>query len=371
MKLWHSFKKELLLSAKSFYFYIELAMAVILLLLVLFVIPADFGLKKSEYIYLNLPEPAQSLFLEEIIEGDSDGEAEVIEMKIDDEVFEVLLYENEEDKENFYLVDDEETVIKIAEEEKEFGAAIELDDEGQMAFRYYIQGYESQKYKNLLQIFHVKDMEVLEENFNKQELRPLSADRQVLSEQENALPPLLVFNGSLMGLFLIAAYIFLDKKEGIIKAYAVTASPVWVYLMSKVGVIMAVTLVSTLILVVPIMGLGINYPLLLLFLFSTGFFASSLGLLLASYYKDIIQAFAAIYIIIIALIIPNMAYFIPSWEPTWIKFLPSYPMLEGFKEIIKTNGDLNYVFITSGIFFLIGLVLFLYANKRYKKTLSL
>lgn len=71
------------------------------------------------------------------------------------------------------------------------------------------------------------------------------------------------------------------------------------------------------------------------------------------------------------MIIPNLAYFIPSWEPAWIKFLPSYPMLESFKEIIKSNGDVNYVLITSGGFFLIGLILFLYANKRYKKTLSL
>ena len=36
-----------------------------------------------------------------------------------------------------------------------------------------------------------------------------------------------------MGFFIIAAYIFLDKKEGVIKAYAVTPSPVWKYLLSK------------------------------------------------------------------------------------------------------------------------------------------
>jgi hypothetical protein len=276
MKLWHSFKKELLLSAKSFYFYIELTMAVILLLLILFVIPIDFGSNKSEYLYVNLPEPANGMFMEEIAKGDADGESEIVEMKMGDEVFDVLLYKNEEDKKDIFLVDSEETLKKIAQEEKEFGAVIYLDEEGQMAYRYYLQGYESQKYKNILQIFHVKDIALLEESFDAQELRPLSADRQILSSQENTLPPLLVFNGSLMGLFIIAAYIFLDKKEGIIKAYAVTASPVWVYLMSKVGVIMVVSLVSSLIVVVPIMGLGINYLLLLLFLFSTGFFASSL-----------------------------------------------------------------------------------------------
>ena len=173
-----------------------------------------------------------------------------------------------------------------------------------------------------------------------------------------------------MGMFIMASYIFLDKKEGVIKAYAVTASPVWQYLMSKIFVILLTSVVSGLIIIMPIMGFRINYGLVLLLLMTTGFFASSLGLLIASFYNDLMKAFGVIYLLLIILMVPSIAYFLPGWEPFWIKIIPSYPLLQGFKEIILPNGDNVYPLMASAGFMAVGIILFAVTNIRFKKTLS-
>lgn len=214
-------------------------------------------------------------------------------------------------------------------------------------------------------------MDVIEKYSDNIIVRSIYREGEPLSDKENIIPVILTFNGSLMSLFIIAAYIFLDKDEGIIKAYAVTASSVWHYLLSKIGVITITSIVTTLIMTVPIMGMQPNYPAMLIFIVTSGFFAASLGLFLSSYYKDITQAFGALYIVIVIMMMPNISYFTPSWDPDWVKIIPSYVMLQSFKEIISVDGNMSYVMLSSLGFAVLGINMFILANYRFKKTLSL
>ncbi len=110
---------------------------------------------------------------------------------------------------------------------------------------------------------------------------------------------------------------------------------------------------------------------MLLFIVTSGFFAASLGLFLSSYYKDITQAFGALYIVIVIMMMPNISYFTPSWDPDWVKIIPSYVMLQSFKEIISVNGNMSYVMLASLGFAFMGINMFILANYRFKKILSL
>jgi len=368
MKLWHSFIKELKLAFRGFYFYIEVFMAIVLLVVLMFVIPEQFESKKTEYVYLDLPAEVEVGYLKQIEDDDLDNKVESAEIKNGDKVIKAKLYENEETK--LYVIDNKEDLISLADKKQNIGAIVTIDSNNNFKYEYYLQGYESQRLKNLYLIFHNEDINTLKDIFDQQDVRSLSNNYDILTDRENVIPSFLTFNGSLMGLFIIAAYVFLDKQEGVIKAYAVTASSVWQYLMSKVGVILITSVLSSLLIVIPVMKAQPNYLLLLIFLITTGFFASSLGLLVSSFYDNIMQAFGAIYLLMMAMIIPNIAYFIPSWNPAWIRVLPTYPMLQGFKEIILVNGDSSYVLSISLGFFVVGLILFLIANKRYKKTLT-
>ncbi|MBC8390795.1 MAG: ABC transporter permease [Actinobacteria bacterium] len=368
MKLLSSFKKELILASRGFYFYVELVFALVLLAVLLFAIPQNFSSTSTEYLYFNLPQQGKEIFINNILEDDLDAKSEIVEIEADGKTFDAELIVT--DEQEIYIVDSEEAVRTLADSERVIGAVIELNDKNQLYYKYYLQGYESTRLKNLISILNNERTDVLEERINNQDVRPLSTGYEPLNDRENTIPPLIAFSGSLMGMFIMASYIFLDKKEGVIEAYAVTPSSVWRYLMSKILVVSLTSVVSGLIIIMPIMGFRINYGLLLLLLLTTGFFASSLGLLVASFYNNLMKAFGVIYLLIIILMVPSIAYFIPGWDPVWIKIIPSYPLLQGFKEIILPNGDIVYPLIASAGFLAVGVVLFAITNIRFKKTLS-
>ena len=368
-KLWHSFVKELTLSSRTFYFYIEIIMAAIMIFLLLFVIPENFSSTETEYLYLDMPEAAQEFFIDDLYKNEEDLVKEVVEFGVDDEVVMVDLYSNE-DKE-FYIFSDQDAMVTLAEKDQKFGGAIHVSDTGEITYTYYLQGYETERLRNIFLVLHnEEDIQFLGDHAEAQEVRSLNDDFVGLSDRENMLPAFLTFNGSLMGLFIIASYIFLDKKEGVIKAFAVTPSSVATYLLSKIGMLMFTSTITSFLIVILVMGFNFNAGLMFILLVTSGFAASVLGILLTSYFEDIMQSFAALFVLIIVFMLPNIAYFIPGWNPTWVKWIPSYFMQEGFKEVLLPNPDASFVLLSSLGFLVGGIVLFLFANWRFKKTIS-
>jgi hypothetical protein len=117
-------------------------------------------------------------------------------------------------------------------------------------------------------------------------------------------------------------------------------------------------------------GFKANYLLLIILLITSSFFGSAFGLWISSYYDNMTKAFAAIYTAMMVFMLPAIAYFIPSWEPMWIKFIPTYYLINGFKEVIIENSDVGFVLLSSVGYLAVGLLFFLIANARFKKTLS-
>jgi hypothetical protein len=368
MKLWYSFTKELKLASKSFYFYIEIVFAIIILVVVLFAIPENFNNRSTEYLYLDMPEPAETAMLNLFLEEDEDGTVESVEVKVRKEMIPAAYYVTSDRQ--IYIMESEGDLVKVAENKKQLGAVISMDDTGAMSYKYYIQGYETERLKNLYLVLHNNDFRTLEAAVDEIDIRPLSTEYEELNDREHTLPSLLTFNGSLMGMFILAAYIFLDKEQGIIKAYAVTTSPVWQYLMSKTMVVTVTGIVTTAVITIPIMGGRPNYLLMLVLLITSGFFFSSIGLLISGFYDTMTKAFNAIYLVMIAVMIPAIAYFIPSWEPFWIRLLPTYYIIQGFRESIVRGGDWAFVLLSSAGFLVVGTLLFMWATHRHKKCLT-
>jgi ABC-2 type transport system permease protein len=175
--------------------------------------------------------------------------------------------------------------------------------------------------------------------------------------------------GSLMGFFIVMAYIFYDKDEGVIRAFAVTPSSIWKYLITKIFVILTTVVISSSIITIPVMGGQPNYFLFYPFLLVTTFAIAALGLLVASFFDNISKSFGVMYVIMLVLMVPAFSYYIPSFDPLWIRVFPTYPILQGFKEILL-NGDAGYVLTYSLAFLTGGLVLFVLADNRFKKTLT-
>jgi len=368
MKLWSSFLKELTIASRGFYFYVEIGMALILLFILLFVIPENFDSKQTEYLYLEFPNTQyRDKFIGNITDSDFEVEISEEKFKIGNEEISSTLYITADKK--IYVFNSEDDLAKVSEKTHKLGKSIKMNDKNEVIYTYYTRGNETSKYLNLLKILHGPDDALLYESVESQQVRTISTDFAALSDRENVLPVFLAFNGSLMGLFIMAAYVFLDKKEGVIKAYAITPSPVWKYLFSKVLVLTVTSLVTSIILVFPVMGFKINYLLLILLLIPTGFFASALGLLIAGYFDDMVKSFGVMYLLMISMMLPALSYFVASWDPLWLKFIPSYYIVYGFKEIF-TKGDTGYIISIALGYLAVSSALFTWANLRYKKTLS-
>lgn len=369
MKLLNSFKKELILATRSFYFYIEIMFALVLLAVLLFVIPEHYKIIETRYVYLDLPQQTAAFVKESLLKEDTDGKMEAVTLQAGGKKYAAELVRKE--AEEIYLLESGDIVRMLADTQAKVGAVVSLDEKNGLHYKYFLQGYESIRLKNLISVLHNIDENELEQSFNNQKVHQVKPELSPLNDRENAIPPLLAFNSCLMGMFIMAAYVFLDKKEGVIKAYAVTASSVSQYLLSKVFVIMLTAAVSGLIILVPVMGVRINYALVLLLLLTSGFFSSVLGLLIASFYKDITKAFGTIFFILILMVVPAISYFLPGWNPVWVKFIPSEPIIQGFKEIISINSSMAYTLFTSAGFLIAGVLLFFVTEFRFKKTLSL
>ena len=67
MKLLSSFKKELILASRGFYFYVELLFALVILAVLLFAIPENFSNISTEYLYFNLPQKAEEIFIDTLL----------------------------------------------------------------------------------------------------------------------------------------------------------------------------------------------------------------------------------------------------------------------------------------------------------------
>jgi ABC-type multidrug transport system permease subunit len=368
-KLWYSYTKELKLSSKSFYFYVEIIMAVLVIAVVLLLIPDNMNNYQKEYIHLDMEGIVKENYLQAILDEDVDKVIDNEILKLGDKEISTSLYISEDTK--FYVIDNKQDMIDLTKEDRPYvGASINYNSQTmKLGYQYYLQGYESDRLRNLYQIIHIENLDEITIEADKIEVKSLGSDYAQLNSKEISLPVILTFNGSLMGMFIIAAYIFLDKSEGVIKAYAITASKVWHYLMSKILVLMTVTLLTSTLILLVIMRFKPNYLMFFILIISSTFAFSSVGLLVSSFYNNMNKAFSAIYIIIIVLMLPAITYYIPSWQPLWVTIIPSHNLIQGFKEVI-TNGDMTYVIISSIIYMISGIIIFIITERRFKKTLT-
>lgn len=343
MRLLTSFLKDLKVSFKTFYIYIEIMMALIIVLVLLFVVPENFSSSAKAFIYLD------PLLLETPLGQELSSAA------MDD----VVLVENKED------------IPRLMEEDRSsVGAAIIVED-GKMVYDITLQGYESQRFRNVIEkALTVDAIRQLPDYESKVSLLTLEENSQRLSDRINMLPVFLVVNSAFMGLFIIAAYIFMDKDEGTIRAFAVTPSRVWEYLLSKAGIILVTGLITGLLTTVLVAGFKVHYLHLIVLLVISNLFGSAVGLFISSFYDNIIKAMGALYITIITFAFATISYYLPSFTPLVIRILPSYPMLFAFREVFLDSPDLSYVYTYVGVFLVLAVVFFILANERFKKTLT-
>ncbi len=395
MKMLSTYFKEMKIASRGFYFYIEIFIAILLLIIVLVAIKDNPDSKAKEYLYYDMSEVAYSAMLQAQLDTGKIILADDTVLELKANSFDVVNRDTDEVKSytfdskktitvqtlkeidadtgqiltTLYVLDSEEDMLRLSMSTGNMGATIIMDELGAISYRYVIQGYEAERYSNFLYIVHSVSTSAIQDEIDRQNIREIGSSSR-LTNKEAVVPIFVVFMGSLMGFFIVISYLYLDKDEGVIKAFAVTPSSVWKYLLSKTFVILTTVFISSSIIVIPIMGLKPNYLLFYPFLLITTFAFSALGLLVASFFDSISKAFTALYVILMALMLPAFSYYISSFDPLWLRFFPTYAVLQAMKGILMGEPDYLYVLISSLAFLVGGFGLLMLANLKFKKSLT-
>ncbi|NCC78599.1 MAG: ABC transporter permease [Clostridia bacterium] len=343
MKLLHTFLRDLKVSYRTYYIYIEFIMALVIVAVLVFVVPEN-------------SDPTTKLFLH-------------VESGINSE--QILTSMEKDESADITLLDSREEVVLAMEKDRSAQGAVIGETEDGMGYEIILQGYESEEIRNMMESVLLAGFKTEHPEYTETTtVKVLDADAERLSDRINYMPILLMMNSAFMGLFIVAAYVFMDKEEGTIRALTVTPVSIRDYLLSKVGVMLFTGLLTGLITTILVAGLKVNYLHLILVLAASNFFGTALGLFIASFYDSIIKSMGALYIVIMIMAFGGISYFMPSFSPLIIRILPSYPLLFAFREVFLERPDTAFILTTSGLFILAGALIFMAAVLRYKKTLT-
>jgi len=353
-KLFLTFMKDMKLSFKSLYIYIEIGMAFIMIAVMLFVVPENFSRTQDIYIYLESSE------ILSVIQNFSYQNTDNLSQNASESIVNIHLMASRKSYDE-----------KLSENKKAIGVIASVDEGEVIDLTFSLQGFEGEAFRGLIQaaiesaLFPIDSTNVTVEKIT------LQNNPQKMSDRVAVMPVYLTMNVAFMGLFIIAAYIFLDKDEGVIRAYAVAPVSIWQYLSSKVLVMLLMGIVTSLMVTLAIVGLNVNYLAFVALVISLNFFGSALGLLVASYFDTMMKAMGALYITIMVMALGMVGYYLPSFNPIWIRILPSYTMLFSFRELFLKGGNSAFVYKNALIFFVLGMMIMFWSVQRFKKTLTL
>ena len=344
MKLLHTFLRDLKVSYRTFYVYIEIIMALIVVAVVLFVLPENFEGRSTLHLYAGeIAGPVGELFA-----GEGDA-TEIIPAASRDEV-----------------------VRAMAADRSAQGASLSQAEDGSLDIEIILQGYEGEATRRLIEAsLKGAILQQLPGYTSAIDLQTLDPNAQRLSDRISFLPMYLLLNCAFMGLFIVAAYVFMDKEEGTIRALTVTPVTVRDYLASKLLVMLFTGLLTGLLVTILVAGTRVHYHWLILILVAGNLFGTVLGLFIASFYQSILSSLGAMYAVIVLLALGGVSYYLPSFSPLILRILPSYPLLFAFREAFLQRPDTSRILLTAGSIGLVTALLFAVTVRRYRRTLTI
>ncbi len=157
-------------------------------------------------------------------------------------------------------------------------------------------------------------------------------------QNQNAVPPLLAFEVIVLGFLMAAVLLFQEKAEGVNRAYRVSPGNTASYVLAKAAVFTLIGLLYGMLMIMPTIGLKLNYPALLITIALGCFLYTCLGLVVAVFFNNISEwLFVGIALLMINMV-PVISYGWPSFAPKWVTYLPSYPIIFALREILFPSG---------------------------------
>jgi ABC-2 type transport system permease protein/fluoroquinolone transport system permease protein len=177
-----------------------------------------------------------------------------------------------------------------------------------------------------------------------------------IPQNKMSLPLILTYEVVFFSFFLSAVFIFQEKAEGSTRAYRVTPAGTALYIASKTLVFITKGFVYSLVLLLLTIGPKVNFLLLFPVLALGISLFSFIGMGLATFYKSLSEWMLIGMAVIIISALPIFSIMIPTFSPFYIEWMPSFPVLFSFREILFPSG----MDLSRQIFNLIGLNIIAY-----------
>jgi hypothetical protein len=334
--------KDFIIASRNYFFVLAAALAVIYILIIQFIIPEEISFDPDFYVVDNTKE----------------------------RIMESLIEKNPE---KIHLVNDgKEKLLSILEKEKYSVGVIVEDVDSSSGTKIIFQGYEDPKIQQILTAALQKDIS------GKYVQKNIEINKEILREGVSfekppfnvfLLPTFLYSEIIMIGLFFVALLIFFEKEEGTIYAYMVTGRNVNWFLLSK-GIVLALLAVFfTFLLVIPVMGISINWGILIFLVILGSFFASFTGIILASLFTNFSRFIYPAMGAIALLTMPAVSYMFPSFSPLWLKWFPTYSLIFAFREVFYPSGRTVTILIAAVFLLIINILLFAVGSKIFKNKL--
>ncbi|MCT4564654.1 MAG: ABC transporter permease [Maledivibacter sp.] len=340
-------KKDIITGFRNHFFLAVIAVALIFVGIINFVIPENAEIKPMVYYYFEY-----------------DGEYEAI--------LDEVIKESEAKHSNIHRANTKEEMIQGMKRNFNSLGMIIKEINNRPSVEFVIQGYENKEVINTL-ILSMKD------DIDKRVREDMDIDTVFLKNQvehgkiplnKNVLPIFLTMEPSLLGLVLIAAFIFMEKDEGTIRAYRVSPGKIPEYLASKMTLMIILGWISTILSTFLVVGLSADYLSLFIIVTAASIFASALGLIIASFFENISQSIIWIIFISIIFSLPFISYFIPSFAPLYIKILPTYSLQFALREAVFPTGNMDLIYSTAITFIMLSIISYVIAIFAYTRNLT-
>lgn len=235
------------------------------------------------------------------------------------------------------------------------------------AIELIFQGHESEASRELLKLSIIQrtgSTSLRESDYPVQYLKADSAVDTEIPFNKSLAPVFLLFEAVMVGLLFVFAMVFTEKSQKTLAAYSITPGRIWEYLGAKVVLLVMLGFLFTLIFTPLVFGVQAKYFQLLLVVALGSVLSTSVGLIFASFYKNLSQSLVAFISLYIFFGLPILTYFIEGFSPWYLKVIPTYPILFALKNALFPGSS---SVSTSGIWLvaLESLIAFIVAVRVY------
>ncbi len=331
----------MLLGIKDVFVILEIVFAVVIMLMLLFVFPKDIEKEAMVYIY------DETGLVQNII----DQYSEDMEMDFDLDMF----------------VDNREDMIAgITKNKNAMGVIISYGDETLYKTEMLIQPYTTDammkfvetEMEDMLSMLHPPFGTYPLDVYNSVRITSLQEGlRDELPFNKRMLPPILMIMVGVMGLFAMVSLIGQERSDATIRAFRVTPTGMWGFLLSKHLMLLAVSCITFSILYLPVMGTFEGYLASLVLILLTVIFGSTLGIILGTYMESPMSSIGFVILLMLILSLPAISLFAPVFSPAWMKFIPSYYTLFGLDAAMFPDNNSHIVWQSVAILGTIDAVL--------------